>query len=325
MKLQQVSESCYAVLNERNRARDTNSGLINLGGGVVIDTQSDLSHARRMIELFGKVWPGMPRRVVNTNEGSDHAGGNQLFEGAEIIAHRTVPERMRQVADPRETRKLLSSMERFLPRMLMKATHPGVLAMATQLRQDYDFAGIELALPTTLFDERLTLDLDGTEVRLIHVGPCHQVGDTIVHLPGERVVFAGDVIFRHYTPVGWTGTYEKWLGALDLIIWLDPEVIVPGHGPACGIEGAMEMKAYLEYVYEESKRHFDQGLDSLEASKRIDFGPYASWRGPARLYANVERAYREFRNEPADAPWDTAKTFDAMYRVAKAKGIAVEF
>jgi hypothetical protein len=87
----------------------------------------------------------------------------------------------------------------------------------------------------------------------------------------------------------------------------------------------MEMKAYLEYVREESRRFFDRGLTSLQASKRIDFGPYASWRGPARLYANVERAYREFRNEPADAAWDTAKTFDAVYSVARAKGIAVEF
>ena len=40
---------------------------------------------------------------------------------------------------------------------------------------------------------------------------------------------------------------------------------------------------------------------------------------------NVERAYREFRKEPADAPWDTAATFDALYDVAAARGIPVEF
>jgi cyclase len=325
MKLQQVSESCFAVLNEKNRACDANSGLINLGGGVVIDTQSDLRHARRMIELFGKVWPGMPRRVVNTHEDRDHVWGNQLFEGSEIIAHRSVPERMRHVADPHESQKLLKGAERLLPRLLLKAIHPGVLAVARQLQQDYDFSSIKLTFPTTVFDERHVLNLDGTEVHLIYVGPCHQVGDTIVHLPRERVIFAGDVLFRQCTPVGWTGTYEKWLDALDLIIWLDPEVIVPGHGPVCGIEGAMEMKAYLDYVREESRRFFDQGLTSLQASKRIEFGPYASWRGPARLYTNVERAYREFRNEPADAAWDTAGTLDAVYSVARARGIAVEF
>jgi glyoxylase-like metal-dependent hydrolase (beta-lactamase superfamily II) len=144
-------------------------------------------------------------------------------------------------------------------------------------------------------------------------------------VPKERVVFAGDVIFRECTPMGWNGSYEKWLRILDLIIWLDPEVIVPGHGPLCGIEGAMEMKAYLEYVREESMRCFGQGMTSLEAAKRIEFGPYGEWRAPARLYMNVERAYREFRNEPADAPRDHAKVFDAILAVAKAKGIAVEF
>ena len=323
--LQHVSESCFAVLNEKNRVCDANSGLINRGGGVVIDTQSDLAHGRQMIELFGKVWPGMPTRVVNTHEDGDHVWGNQLFEGAEIIAHRTVADRMPHVADPKETQKLLDAADRFLSRWVLRAIHPGVLAVARQLQQDYDLRGIDLVLPTTVFDERHLLDLDGTEVEVIYVGPCHQAGDTIVHVPGERVVFAGDVIFRQCTPNGWTGTYEKWLEALDLIISLDPEVIVPGHGPVCGIEGAMEMRAYLEYVREESGRCFELGLTSLEASKRIDLGPYAEWRAPARLYANVERAYRELRHEPADAPWAMARFFEAIYSVAKARGIEVEF
>jgi hypothetical protein len=79
---------------------------------------------------------------------------------------------------------------------------------------------------------------------------------------------------------------------------LDPQVIVPGHGPLCGIEGAREMKEYLRYVRDESKKCFDAGLTSSDAAKRFEFGPYGEWRAPARLYMNVEGAYREFRNEP---------------------------
>ena len=325
MRLQQVSDNCFAVLNDKNRVCDANSGLINLGGGVVVDTQSDLPHARRMIELFGKVWPGMPKRVVNTHEDGDHVWGNQLFEGAEIIAHRSVPERMRHVADPTETEELLRNADRLLSRLLLKAVHPGALAIAQQLEQDYDFRGINLALPTTVFDTRHVLDLDGTEVQLIYVGPCHQVGDTLVYVPKERVLFAGDVIFRQCTPMGWTGSYEKWLKILDLIIALDPDVIVPGHGPVCGLEGAMEMQAYLEYVREESSRFYQRGMSSLEAAKRIDLGPYSSWRAPARVYLNVERAYREFRHEPDDKPWNAAQSFDRIYKVAKSRGLALEF
>jgi glyoxylase-like metal-dependent hydrolase (beta-lactamase superfamily II) len=169
------------------------------------------------------------------------------------------------------------------------------------------------------------LDLDGMEVHLIYVGPCHQVGDTIVHVPQEGIVFAGDAVFRQGTPMGWTGSYEKWLQCLDLIVWLDPEVIVPGHGPVCGIEGAMEMKAYFEYVSDESRWCFGQGLSALEAAKRIELGPYGEWRCPARLVANVESAYREFRAKDEKPPRNVASTFNSMYEVAKARGLAVEF
>ena len=91
MEMKQVSDNCFAVLIEKNRVCDANSGLINLAGGVVIDTQSDLPHARQMIEMFSKVWPAMPQRVINTHEGADHVRSSQLFEGAESISHRSGP------------------------------------------------------------------------------------------------------------------------------------------------------------------------------------------------------------------------------------------
>jgi hypothetical protein len=86
-----------------------------------------------------------------------------------------------------------------------------------------------------------------------------------------------------------------------------------------------EMRDYLQYVRNESKKHFDNGLSALEAAKKIDFGPSAEWKAPARLYMNVERAYREFRNSAPDAPWDKPATFDAIYKLAKAKGVKQEF
>ena len=75
MKMQQVSDNCFAVLNEKNRVCDANSGLINRAGGVVIDTQSDLAHARQMIDMFSKVWPAMPRRVATRTKTPTMCGG----------------------------------------------------------------------------------------------------------------------------------------------------------------------------------------------------------------------------------------------------------
>ena len=250
MKLQQVSENCFAVLNEKNLVCDANSGLINLGGGVVIDTQSDLPHARRMIELFGKVWRGMPKRVINTHEDGDHVWGNQLFEGAEIIAHRTVPDRMKEAADPGEMQHLLKIAE------VLGAIHPGVLAIANQLREDYDFDGIELVLPTTLFDERYVLNLDGTEVHVIYVGPSLHWGRDRPRAGGR----GGLRRRRRLQPV-----HPEWLDRQP-----------PGTGSRVSISssrstrrsssrgadrsaviGATAMKAYLEFVRDESRPYFD--------------------------------------------------------------------
>jgi len=322
MKMEQVSNKCFAVLNEKNRVCDANSGLINIGGGMVIDTQSDLNHARQMIEMFSDVWSEMPKQVVNTHEDLDHIVGNQLFEGAEIIGHRSLPERMKSVANPEEIQKLMRMANGTLTGPLLNLIHPGVVASARQLKEDYDFSGFRLVTPTTLFDDRLITNLEDMEVHIIHVGPCHQVGDAIVWLPNERVLFAGDVIFRLCTPMGWVGTFDKWFETLDFIAnELKPDVIVPGHGPVCGIEGATDMKAYLQYVQNESRLFYDAGLSVRDASRKVDFGPYSDWISPERIYLNIERAYREFRGEPPDKPWEQAKTFDEIYKTARTRGL----
>jgi cyclase len=180
MKMEQVSSNCFAVLNEKNRACDANSGLVNLSGGMVIDTQADLPHAREMMKKFSRVWSAIPDRVVNTHEDADHVFGNQLFEGAEIIGHSSLPERMAQVAEAEEFEHLMYLATDPISGPQMQLVHPGVVAAVNQLDEDYNFSGVELVPPTTLFDDRLEIDLDGSTAHIIHVGPCHQAGDAIV-------------------------------------------------------------------------------------------------------------------------------------------------
>lgn len=290
MKMQQVSPHCFAVLNEANRVCDANSGLVNAGGGLVIDTQSDLPHARQMIELFSTVWQAPPTTVVLTHEDIDHVAGNQLFPGAQIIAHRCMPERMKLAADPAENQHLLHAVVDPGVRPMLQAGHPGLLAVGDQLREDYDFDGIELVMPTTLIDDRYVVDLDGLEVHLIYVGPAHQVGDVIVHVPSEGVVFTGDVLFHECTPMGWVGSYDQFFAAIDTIIALEPKVIVPGHGPVCGPEALLAERDYFRHVYQASKEAFDAGLSASQAAQRIELGQFGGWKAPARLVLNVERA-----------------------------------
>jgi glyoxylase-like metal-dependent hydrolase (beta-lactamase superfamily II) len=306
MELKQIAKDVYTCLQEDRGLGTSNSGLINRGGGMVIDTFWDLPHTRELIDTYARVWPAPARRVVNTHHNGDHCWGNQLFAGAEIIGHRLCA-----AAFGKEKPESIQ--------MLTKAAGSADPMMAWMGRAfaGWDFSGIHLTPPTTLIDDRLEIDLDGLHAELLYVGPAHTQGDVIVHLPEQRVVFAGDVLFRLCTPIGWEGTFGKWTEALDRIIRLSPEVIVPGHGPLCGVEGPCDMKDYLEYVRAESRAGYDAGRSALETAKRIDLGPYASWTQPERLIFNVERAYREFRGEPWDAPIDVMRLFTEMHELSR--------
>jgi len=305
MDLVELAPNVYACLQEDRGLGCSNSGLVRRDGGLIVDTFWDLPHTREMMATYAPVMSGAVRRVVNTHHNGDHCWGNQLFAGAEIIGHRGCAASFGKDAPP----AMLQAMKG-----LAGSDDPSLALMARRL-EDWDFRGIELTPPTTLIDDRLDLDLDGIRVEMLYVGPAHTLGDVIVHLPHERIVFTGDILFHRCTPVGWEGTYAKWIAALDRIVALDPEIVVPGHGPICGVEGAREMKAYLEYVQQEARRFFDQGLSALDACKRLDLGPYASWTEPERLLFNVERAYRELRGESFDAPMDVAALFRGMYEL----------
>lgn len=325
MELQQVSPSCYAILAGNNRLCDANSGFVRRAGGVVIDTQSDLGHARLLRDLVQQVFEGRPRRVINTHEDIDHVAGNAVFDGSEVIAHRSVRESIHHAADPRPLLALQRVVRVPQLRGLLRLVHPGVVAVGEQLRDDFDFRGLRIVPPTTVFDETLTIDLDGAALELIPCGPSHQRGDTLIFFPEERVLFAGDIVFHQCTPIGWTGHSDHWLRALGQIESLQPEVIVPGHGPVCGLTAVVDLREYLELVRRESRRLFDAGVPVFEAACRIEIGRFLKWRAPARLFANVARAYREFRGEPFDKPWNSRVIFDAIYRLAVTRGWPVEF
>jgi glyoxylase-like metal-dependent hydrolase (beta-lactamase superfamily II) len=302
VKLHRIAEDVYACLQPDRGLGWSNSGLVARDGGLVVDTFWDLARTRRLIEEYGRVLKQPARRVVNTHHNGDHCWGNQLFAGAEIIGHRLCAAAFGK--ERPEVMQALRDSDGF--------GDPSLAAFAKALR-DYDFTGIELTPPTTLIEDRL--DLDAIPARLVYVGPAHTIGDVIVHLPEQRVVFAGDILFRLCTPIGWEGTFAKWIEALDYVIALAPEIVVPGHGPLCGVEGPREMKAYLLYVRGEAERFFAAELSPLEAAKRIDLGPYAGWTEPWRLVFSVERAYRELRGEPPDAPVDVGAIAREMHEL----------
>ena len=63
------------------------------------------------------------------------------------------------------------------------------------------------------------------------VGPSHTPEDMVVHLPQERVLFVGDLVFRGRIPFVGQADSARWVQALERLIAFKPRLIVPGHGP----------------------------------------------------------------------------------------------
>jgi cyclase len=268
-----LGRGVYAWLQPNGGLGESNAGLIvGEGEAVLIDTLWDTRLTRRMLEAMTPHTAAAPIRwLVNTHGDPDHCWGNQLLAGAEIIATRATAEDVRR-ENPRRLR-LLGLTRRLLPR--------GLRAFG-QLLRPYDFSGIRVTPPTRTFDGTLELDVGGRRVQLIEVGPAHTPGDLIVHVPDERVVFAGDLMFVGVTPIMWVGPVENWIAGLDRIIELGPRTVVPGHGPVTDLDGVRAMKSYWEFVVPAVR----EGRTAEEILRALP-EPFAGWDNPERIAVNA--------------------------------------
>ncbi len=89
-----------------------------------------------------------------------------------------------------------------------------------------------LTWPTLVFERELTLHLGKLEVKLLHLGAGHTRGDTIAWLPDQKICFSGDLV--EFNAGVYTGDAQlaQWPATLDALSALQPEMLVPGRGPA---------------------------------------------------------------------------------------------
>ncbi len=282
-----IGNGVYAYVQPDGTWGWSNAGLI-VGDGqtLLVDTLMSVPLTRAMLKDFARVHGGAHiDLLVNTHANPDHFFGNGLLAGAQIIA----------------TGKTREDMAQFNPRLLadLAANYPhmgdaGAFLYETMGRR-FDFSGVDqLTLPNRTFEERLSLTIGGRLLELIDLGPAHTASDTIAWLPDQRVVFTGDLLFNEGHPIMWAGPVENWIRACDEIVALEPQVVVPGHGPVTDAAAVRGLKHYFEYVRDEARRRFDAGLDFNEAARDIVMTQFRHWSDPERIVANVFSLYRQW-------------------------------
>ena len=285
--LHDLGNGCHAWLQPDGGWGWSNAGLVVDGEeNLLVDTLFDLRLTREMLDAMRDAVPSARaiRKLVNTHANGDHTFGNQLVAHAEIIAARSTADEMAErppsaLAEMVRNRARLGEGAQFLYEMMGK---------------NFSFDDIVLTPPTRTFEDRLSLSVGDKRVELLHVGPAHTRGDTLVFVPADRVVFAGDILFVGGHPVIWAGPVENWIKACDTMLGWDVDVIVPGHGPITDKAGVRRFKAYLEYLFVEARARYDAGLSYFDAASEIALDPYADWIDAERIVINVASLYYQF-------------------------------
>ncbi|MFC4516983.1 MULTISPECIES: MBL fold metallo-hydrolase [Streptomyces] len=280
----EVADGVFAYVQPDGGWCLNNAGLIvSAGRSALVDTVATESRARALRAAVLSVAPAAPAIVVNTHFHGDHSFGNFLFPEALIVAHE-------------DTRAWMARAG-----LHLTGLWPGV-----------DWGALRPALPELTFRERVTLHVGDTEARLLSFGPAHTAADTVVWLPRQRVLFAGDLVMNGVTPFCPMGSVAGCLEALDALRALGPEVVVPGHGPVAGPGVLDDNEAYLRRLRVLARDGLAAGLGPLAAARAAGPGPYAGWVDAERLVPNLFRAYAEERGEVRGSHLDMDELFARM-------------
>lgn len=212
---------------------DPNSGVIvGPDGVVVVDAQATPLMAADVQARIATVTPLPVRQVVLSHYHAVRVLGASGYPAHAIIAS----EATRDLIAERGAEDMASEIGRF-PRLFRgRETVPG------------------LTWPTATFARRMTLWLGAREAQVIHIGRAHTAGDTVVWLPKERVLFAGDTVEFGATPYCGDAHFTDWPATLAAIRALGPAKLVPGRGralltPADVAQGIAETGAFTASLF----------------------------------------------------------------------------
>ncbi|MGW3283461.1 MBL fold metallo-hydrolase [Streptomyces sp. NPDC001002] len=300
-----LTEHCHAWLVPDGSWGWSNAGLVTGDGeSLLVDTLFDLAMTREMLDGLRPVTDDHPiRTVVNTHANGDHWFGNELVADAEIIASRATAEEM--VTNGPD-----------LALGLVARTDP-VGRFARHIFGSFDFSTITPTLATRTFDHELTVDVGGTEVTLINLGPAHTAGDSVVFVPSERVLYAGDLLFIGGTPISWAGPVSNWITACDRMLALEPDLVVPGHGPVIAAAGIHQVRDYLIWVREEARARHEKGMTPQDAMRDINLGRFARLDERGRIAQNVLAVYYEL-----DPTMERVDVGEVLRRIAELEGFS---
>lgn len=209
--------------------------LYGLGGNIAVSTGNDgvLIVDSQIPIIFPKIMKAIKKLsddkiiyTINTHWHWDHSDGNLVLDSDEtkIISHSNARENMQK---------------------------GGLINMGTTILNQEPYP--KSALPVITHENGMSLYFNDEKIDLLHFGPAHTTGDTVIYFTNQNAIHLGDVFFSNSYPfidVDNGGSLSGMINYLEkIILVIDKDTIVmPGHGEISSISDIKETIEMLKTV-----------------------------------------------------------------------------
>ena len=226
--------------------------LYGLGGNIAVSIGNDgvLIVDSQIPIIFPKIMKAIKKLsddkiiyTINTHWHWDHSDGNLVLDSDEtkIISHSNARENMQK---------------------------GGLINMGTTILNQEPYP--KSALPVITHENGMSLYFNDEKIDLLHFGPAHTTGDTVIYFTNQNAIHLGDVFFSNSYPfidVDNGGSLSGMINYLEkIVLVIDKDTIVmPGHGEISSISDIKETIEMLKTV----KNRILMGIENNQSLEEI--------------------------------------------------------
>jgi glyoxylase-like metal-dependent hydrolase (beta-lactamase superfamily II) len=271
---QQIAEGVYVIPDQRIDLVPNVGFVVGEEAVLVVDTGMGIANAKRVLERARELADGRPLFLTLTHFHPEHGFGAQVFRDAATIVY-----------NESQREELNAKFGEFVE--MFSGFSPEIADILSD---------VELTEPHETYADRHRIDLGGVGVELESVGPAHTLGDQLVWLPEQQVLFAGDLVENRFFPIlpDADAHGSEWIDLLERLERMEPATVVPGHGAVGDVGLVREVREYLEWIRALVQENRDKDADALKAELEPKvLERYSDWDNPIWIGFAIENFRRE--------------------------------
>ncbi|MES9846487.1 MAG: MBL fold metallo-hydrolase [Candidatus Sedimenticola sp. PURPLELP] len=263
--VQKISDSTYVIEGPRGFPSVENQGFMNNPawiiadqGVIVVDPGSSLQAGRMVMKRIRELTDKPVTHVFSTHVHGDHWLGNhaitELYPDAVIMGHPEMIIKAREGEGERWVELMSSSTNGFTD-------------------------GTVAVIPNTEVTDSETLKINGKTFRIYAPGKAHSGTDVMIEYVEDSVVFTGDNVLHTRIARMDDATFKGNINACKVAMDIQAKHYVPGHGPVGGVDVPAGYKTYLETLYHEVERLYEDDLEAFEMKEPVvqKLAAYSQW------------------------------------------------